>query len=156
MCAVNPTLWTFPTVKFENVDQQIESCEVSLNVLEQQVQVNQHHSRALIVIHPWSSFGESFQNKSCFSSSLQVNLSSQSLPQMLESIKDLAARLEPHRYLHHRGLFSALALPQLVQGLTQLETDVGSIRGQLNDRKTQKLSIEVKPMMWEKAIVSGN
>lgn len=48
------------------MDQQIESCEVSLNVLQQQVQVNQHHSRALIVIHPWSSFSESFQKQIFF------------------------------------------------------------------------------------------
>lgn len=73
---------------------------------------------------------------------------------MLDLIKNITARLEPHRYLHHQGLYSALTLPQLVQELTQMETDVGNIDGQLNNKETQKLSKEVKPMMWEKVIVS--
>lgn len=81
-----------------------------------------------------------------FSLSLQVNLSSQSLPQMQLSIQNITARLEPHRYLHHQGLYSSLALPRLVQELTRLETDVGSIHTQLNNKKTQKLSEEVKPV----------
>ncbi|XP_029698025.1 olfactomedin-4-like isoform X2 [Takifugu rubripes] len=107
VCTVNSTLWSFPVVKYEHVDEQIQSCEVSWKVLQQ-----------------------------------QVNLSSQSLPQMQLSIRNITARLEPHRYLHHRGLYSSLALPQLVQELTQLETDVDSIHTQLDNKKTQKLSEE--------------
>lgn len=37
MCTVDPTLWSFPAVKYEHVDEQIQSCEVSWNVLQQQV-----------------------------------------------------------------------------------------------------------------------
>ena len=85
--------------------------------------------------------------------SLQVNLSSQSLTQMLDLITNITTQLEPHRYLHHRGLYSTLMLPQLVQELTQLETDVGSMHIQLNNKKTQKLSKEVKPMIGKKVIL---
>lgn len=79
--------------------------------------------------------------------SLQVNESSRSLPRMQRSIQNITARLEPHRYLHHRGLYSSLALPQLVQELTGLETHVGSIHAQLKNQRTQKLSEEVKPCL---------
>lgn len=37
MCVVNSTLWSFPTAKYENVVQQIEVCEISLNTIQQQV-----------------------------------------------------------------------------------------------------------------------
>lgn len=37
LCAVNSTLWLFPAVKYEHVEQEIESCEVSLNTLQDQV-----------------------------------------------------------------------------------------------------------------------
>lgn len=53
-------------MKFENVDQEIESCEVSLNVLQQQVTYKMHlyHFIVLTVVLPSPSFGESFQNRS--------------------------------------------------------------------------------------------
>ncbi|XP_038560918.1 olfactomedin-like [Micropterus salmoides] len=37
VCAVNSNLWTFPAVKFESVLQQVQSCEGSLNNLQEQV-----------------------------------------------------------------------------------------------------------------------
>lgn len=74
-----------------------------------------------------------------------MNLSSRSLPQVQLLIQNITARLEPLRYLHHRGLYSSLALPRLVQELSGLEADVGSVHTQLKNKRTQKLSGEVKP-----------
>ena len=36
-CEVNSTMWSFPVVKYEAVLQQVETCEGSLNNLQEQV-----------------------------------------------------------------------------------------------------------------------
>lgn len=75
---------------------------------------------------------------------LQVTLSSQRLPQILATVKNVTSRLQPYQYLQNQGLYSALSLRQLVQELSQLRTDVGQIHSQMNNAKTQKLFEEVK------------
>lgn len=75
---------------------------------------------------------------------LQVTLSSQRLPQILATVKNITSRLQPYQYLQNQGLYSALSLRQLVQELSQLRTDVGQIHSQMNNAKTQKLFEEVK------------
>lgn len=79
--------------------------------------------------------------------SFQVNLSSQRLPDMQALVNNLTARLEPHQYLNNLGLYSSLPLRELVEELSQLETNVGAIHSQLNNAQTQKLSREVQPNM---------
>ena len=37
VCEVDANLWSFPAVKYEAVLQQVETCEVSLNGLQEQV-----------------------------------------------------------------------------------------------------------------------
>lgn len=63
--------------------------------------------------------------------SLQVKLSIQRLPDIQAVVENVTARLEPHQYLHNRGLYTALSLRQLGEELSQLETDVGAIHSQL-------------------------
>lgn len=70
--------------------------------------------------------------------------SSQRLPQFLALVQNITARLQPFRYLEHQGLYSSLALRQLVQELGQLRTNVGQIHNQMNTTKTQSISEEVK------------
>lgn len=76
--------------------------------------------------------------------SSQVDVSSQRLPQFLALVQNITARLQPHQYLQDQGLYSSLALRQLVQELGQLRTNVGQIQSQMNNTKTQKISEEVK------------
>ncbi|XP_041794832.1 olfactomedin-4-like [Chelmon rostratus] len=73
----------------------------------------------------------------------QVKLSSQRLPHIQAAVENVTARLEPHLYLHNRGLYTALSLRQLGEELSQLETDVGAIHSQFNNAQTQKVSKEV-------------
>ncbi|CAL1595229.1 unnamed protein product [Knipowitschia caucasica] len=40
VCSVDPELWTFPVQKFENVQQQLDSCDDSLDNLKEQVQLS--------------------------------------------------------------------------------------------------------------------
>lgn len=75
--------------------------------------------------------------------SLQLNISSQRLPQIQAQVTSLTARLGPYKYLHNQGLYSALSLRLLGQQLSQLETDVGVVHSQLNNAQTKKLSKEV-------------
>lgn len=76
--------------------------------------------------------------------SSQVDVSSQRLPQFLALVQNITARLQPYQYLQDQGLYSSLALRQLVQELGQLRTNVGQIQSQMNNTKTQKISEEVK------------
>ncbi|TKS72928.1 Olfactomedin Olfactory mucus protein [Collichthys lucidus] len=110
-CAVDPDLWSFPAGKYEAVLQKVQSCEVSLNSLQE-----------------------------------QVNLSSQRLPDIQALVNNLTARLEPHQYLNNLGLYSSLPLRELVDELSQLETNVDAIHSQLNNAQTQKLSREVRKL----------
>ncbi|XP_070763901.1 olfactomedin-like [Enoplosus armatus] len=73
----------------------------------------------------------------------QVKLSSQRLPQIQDLVENVTARLEPHQYLHDRGLYTALSLRLVGQELGELETDIGALHGRLNNAQTQKLSTEV-------------
>lgn len=73
-----------------------------------------------------------------------MNLSSQRVPQLLALVQNITARLQPYQYLQHQGLYSSLALRQLVQELSQLRTNVGQIHSQMNNMKTQQISEEVK------------
>ncbi|KAE8295818.1 Olfactomedin-4 [Larimichthys crocea] len=61
-------------------------------------------------------------------------------------VNNLTARLEPHQYLNNLGLYSSLPLRELVEELSQLETNVGAIHSQLNNAQTQKLSREVRKL----------
>lgn len=76
--------------------------------------------------------------------SLQVELSTQRLPEIHALIKNVTERLQPHRYLHDQGLYTDLSLSLMGQELSQLETDVGVIHSQLNNAQTKKLSAEVR------------
>ncbi|XP_037624434.1 olfactomedin-like [Sebastes umbrosus] len=40
VCAVNSTMWSFPVVNYEAVLQQVQSCEVSLNSLQEKVELS--------------------------------------------------------------------------------------------------------------------
>lgn len=73
-----------------------------------------------------------------------MRLSSQRVPQFLALVQNITARLQPHQYLQHQGLYSSLALRQLGQELSQLRTNVDQIHHQMNNTKTQKISEEVK------------
>ncbi|KAG8012900.1 Olfactomedin, partial [Nibea albiflora] len=106
-CAVDPNLWSFPAVKYEAVLQKVESCEVSLDTMME-----------------------------------QVNLSSQRLPEMQALVDNLTARLEPHQYLHDRGLYTSLSLRQMVEELSELDTNVGAIHSQQNNAQTRTLTKE--------------
>ncbi|XP_008278472.1 uncharacterized protein LOC103356180 [Stegastes partitus] len=73
----------------------------------------------------------------------QVALSRQQLPQMEAQVLNASARLQPHQYLQHQGLYTALTLRQLGQELQQLETHIGVVHNQLNNTQTRQLSREV-------------
>lgn len=75
---------------------------------------------------------------------LQLNLSSQRLPEIQVLVKNLTARLEPYQYLHDQGLYTALSLQRLAEEISQLETDVGTIHSQRGSSQTQKLTKEVQ------------
>ncbi|XP_068595059.1 olfactomedin-like [Brachionichthys hirsutus] len=108
VCPVDFSRWSFPVVEYEAVQQQIQTCGVSLDGLQE-----------------------------------QVFLSNQLLPQFQHVIQNITARLQPYRYLHHQGLYTALSLRLLGQELSQLEADATAINIQLNNVQTQKLSKEV-------------
>lgn len=132
-CVVNSTLWSFPVARFEDVAQQVEVCEVSLGTVQRQVRERVSLGvGALSNISKWKHV------------SSQVGLSSQRLPQFLALVQNITARLQPYQYLEDQGLYSSLALRQLVQELSQLRTNVGQIQSQMNNTKTQKISEEVK------------
>ncbi|XP_078114106.1 olfactomedin-like [Sander vitreus] len=73
----------------------------------------------------------------------QVVLSNQRLPELEAVILNLTERLKLHQYLNNQGLYTHLALHQLGQELSQLETDIGDIHSQSNTVQSQKLSKEV-------------
>lgn len=75
---------------------------------------------------------------------LQLNLSSQRLPDIQVLVKNMTARLEPYQYLHDQGLYTALSLQRLANEISELETDVGTIHNQLGNSQTQKLTKEVQ------------
>ena len=37
VCMVNSSLWFFPVAKYDDVVQQVEACEITLNTIQQQV-----------------------------------------------------------------------------------------------------------------------
>ncbi|KAM4553547.1 olfactomedin-4-like [Fundulus diaphanus] len=73
----------------------------------------------------------------------QVFVSNQRLPQIQLQVANFTTRLEPYQYLHARGLYTALSIRQLGQELSQLETDITSVHGQLNNSQSQELTKEV-------------
>ncbi|XP_068579245.1 olfactomedin-like [Cebidichthys violaceus] len=73
----------------------------------------------------------------------QVELSNRRLPQIQALIKNVMERLKPRQYLHDHGLYTDLPLDLLGQELSQLETDIVDIHGQLNNDQTTKLTKEV-------------
>ncbi|XP_029909867.1 olfactomedin-4-like [Myripristis murdjan] len=73
----------------------------------------------------------------------QVTLSSQRLPEFWAAVQNLTARLEPFRYLNEKGLYSALALQQVVEELRELETDITAIHAEKKTARTLKLTKEV-------------
>lgn len=75
---------------------------------------------------------------------LQLDLSSQRLPEIQVLMKNMTARLQPYQYLHDQGLYTALSLQRLANEISQLETDVGTIHRQLGNSQTQKLTKEVQ------------
>uniref|UniRef100_A0A3B5MTP1 Olfactomedin-like domain-containing protein n=1 Tax=Xiphophorus couchianus TaxID=32473 RepID=A0A3B5MTP1_9TELE len=93
-CDVNTTIWSFPALKYESVQQQVETCETSLHGLQGQVRTEDYF------------YG-------------------------------------PYRYLHDRGLYTALSIRLLGQELSQLETDITVVHSQLNNAQSQKLHKEV-------------
>ncbi|XP_057693638.1 olfactomedin-like [Corythoichthys intestinalis] len=76
----------------------------------------------------------------------QVHLSKQRLPDIYAVVDNITRRLEPFQYLHYRGVYSALALRQLGEELSKLETNIDSLSFQGNNDETTKLSKEVQKL----------
>ena len=70
-------------------------------------------------------------------------LSSERLPQMQALLQSLSARLEPYLYLSRSGLHSALWFKTLGQELKKLQSDIGLLHSQGENKQTQTLSAEV-------------
>ncbi|XP_075996833.1 olfactomedin-4-like [Genypterus blacodes] len=73
----------------------------------------------------------------------RVQLSTQRLPHIQAAVGNVTARLEPFHYLNDKGLYTALTLRLLGQELSQLETDISVVHGQLKNPQTQSLTKEV-------------
>lgn len=143
--------------KYKAMLQQVESCEVSLDQLQEEVTFYREKIRIEFqLLHlcpiPWTMTLNlcvkmlHARNTNIILNQddvFQVELSHQRLPQIQTLVQNITARLQPYQYLNDQGLYSALSLQKLTEELVQLESDTTALHSQLNNHQTRKLSSEV-------------
>ncbi|KAM7414042.1 hypothetical protein PAMA_019049 [Pampus argenteus] len=115
-CKVNSTVWSFPAVKYEAVQQHVESCEVSLNNLQEQVQLSNHHLPQIqALIKNVTARLEPYQylHDQGLYSALSLHLLGQELSQLETDIGDIHSQL------------NNVQTQKLSKEVGKLRTDVG-------------------------------